>query len=662
MSVPRFELVRPGSPDRPGINPFTKLPIVIRGRPEKRQVLEIELRESTVETYAERPGRGPRYATVRFASADQARRGYATQVTAAIRGGYREVGPSQRLSPGAPQGGGSTLLLDELFAAGDARFLDEVLGCGRAGEKKLAALAEPWLSDARPAMRRALLAYVDDGCDRQHHKGLVKHLFKLAEERGDDELMAHFLVAFDRLSHRHVVERTTWEAGGMVQRKTLASDPVVPERLRSGQSHPRFTRATRRYLARRAFRYFRTIGRSDPARYGQGIRAALVLYEDGRLDAPERLLDAWGLLHVLYAWSPVLERDPRGIRIAEGMQIAGLEPAPYWPAAWRGVRDALLEIVAAARSRTVRAWTVAWLKKEYAAELDGVPVTQVRALLASPHDEAVRLGAELLGRAAGLATLPVAEWLALLSIESLEALPLVCAAFERNVAPPRLTLAQCAELAMSRAAPVAELGLRWATDKVAGEADLVHVARTAEAPVEGVRVAGARWLLERLDGAPSRRGALLRDLLDGRFADVRALAAAYADAKHADLALPLWLSLLESPYDDVRALVVKHAAAWQAEVGPDEMRHLAATVILAVHRGAGAKQTMLRRIADRVGAHPDEADRLLPILAMALRSVRAPERTGALLAVARATLADAALREAVGRHFPDLVVDGRASA
>jgi hypothetical protein len=126
--------------------------------------------------------------------------------------------------------------------------------------------------------------------------------------------------------------------------------------------------------------------------------------------------------------------------------------------------------------------------------------------------------------------------------------------------------------------------------------------------------------------------------------------------------LPLWLSLLESPYDDVRALVVRHAEAWHAEVGPDEMRHLAATVILSVHRGAATKQTMLRRIAERVVSKPQEADRLLPVLALALRSVRAPERTAALLAVARAAVSDEALRESVSSHFPDLVIDHRVSA
>jgi hypothetical protein len=658
--VARFERVRPGTPDRSGVNPFTKETVVIRGRPEKHEVLEMEVLGRSVTTCSLTLGNVPRLATARFANVDQARKTYAERAAAAVRRGFREVGPCQMIFHAAPQTGGSTLILDELFAAGDPRFLDEVLGC--TSQKKLASLAEPWMNDTRPAQRSALLAYVDAGCDRHHHKALVKRLFKLAESREDDELMAHFLAAFDRLSRRYVVERAQWAGGDVVRRKVLLSDPLVPERLAKNQASSRFTRATRRYLARRAFRYFRALGRLDLARYGRGIRTAVALYREEDLDAPERLLDAWGLLHALYAWSPVLMRHPRGIRVAEGAQLAQLEPAPYWPAAWRGVRDDLFHLVAGARSRTVRAWAVAWLKKEYAPQLDGLPLSLVRAMLTSPHDESVTFGAELLARATGLGTLPVVEWLALLAIENLEALRLVCAAFEKHVAPDRLSLAQCLELATSRAAPVAELGLRWAKGRGAGEAELPQMARLAAAPVERVRVEGARWILELLDRAPGKRGLMLRELLDARFADVRALAAEHVGPRHAEVGLPLWLSLLESPYDDVRALVVRYAEAWQAEAGPDEMRHLAATVVLAVHRGAAAKQTMLRRIADRVAARPDEADRLLPVLSLALRSVRGSERTAALLAVARAALADGSLREAVARHFPDLVIDQRVSA
>src|SRR4051794_27495042 len=94
----------------------------------------------------------------------------------------------------------SSLLLDEFYEAADERFLDEVLA-STAG-KKLKAIADRWYADKRPFARRALLRYIDDGCDRPHHRPLVKALFKLAEKANDDEAMGHFLASFDRLIRR----------------------------------------------------------------------------------------------------------------------------------------------------------------------------------------------------------------------------------------------------------------------------------------------------------------------------------------------------------------------------------------------------------------------------------------------------------------------------
>ena len=106
-------------------------------------------------------------------------------------------------------------------------------------------------------------------------------------------------------------------------------DPSVPDRSGNRDTRsPQFSRRTRRYLRRRAFRYFRVLARGDSQRYGKAIRGALVLYRDQHLDKPERLLDAWGLMHALYWGSEVLSRDPKGIRLAKGRSMAELEPAP----------------------------------------------------------------------------------------------------------------------------------------------------------------------------------------------------------------------------------------------------------------------------------------------------------------------------------------------
>jgi hypothetical protein len=356
----------------------------------------------------------------------------------------------------------STLLLDEAFAAGDERFFDALIESTAA--KKLKSLADRWYGDVRPFARKALLRYLDDGCDRPHHRALVKTLFKLAELNEDDEAMGHFLVVFDRLVKRTakkvpVWDRATRTSGFGVQ---MLADKSVPEKVGNRDVKAlRFSQSTRRYLRRRAFRYFRLLARRDPSRYGTAIRAALAQYQDAHLDTPSQLLDAWGLMHALYWGSPVLDRAPRGIRVAEGRSLAELEPAPFCPESWGGSLNGLLELVEKAGSRTVRVFTIGLLEREYAAVLRSVKVTRLKGLLRSPHDEVQTFAAKLLRTATGIEALTVDEWLALLRIDNATALPLLCELVIKHLLPDRLTLAQCVDLACARPAPVAEVGLRW---------------------------------------------------------------------------------------------------------------------------------------------------------------------------------------------------------
>ncbi|WP_437723993.1 hypothetical protein [Sorangium sp. So ce861] len=551
----------------------------------------------------------------------------------------------------------STLLLDERFEAGDDRFVDEVLA-SEAG-RKLKALAPRWYADRRPFARRALLRYIDDGCDRPHHRAIVKTLYKLAEQAEDDEVIGHFMVAFDRLVRRKLVKvpRYDWQTRTSHEEPWLVNDTRAPVCLAPGDvESPRFSMRTRHYLRRRAFRYFRRLGRRDAARYGRAIRAALALYRDEHLDRPERLLDAWGLLHALYWGSPALERLPRGVRLAEGAALAELEPAPLYPEAWQGAFDGVLGLVTAARSRAVRSFAIALLGRAYAAELRGLSVARVRALLESPHDEVQTFAAGLLQQIPGLEGLPIADWLALLQTENAAALAFLCEAVVKHVAPARLSLAECVDLARARAAPVAELGLRWVKTKpVKTAADLDTIARLATAGAPRVREEAVAWLIDALRSSPHSRAEHVRDLLDARHEDVRAagLELFESDARFRD-DTGLWAALSETPHADARAFLIRHLTARKAALAPEALRHVWAAALLAVHGGARDKRAVVRQIADRVVARPGEADALLPLLGVALRSVRPPERRAALGALARAAFRAPALRDAIARRLPEL--------
>ncbi|HVV84099.1 MAG TPA: hypothetical protein VHE35_13580 [Kofleriaceae bacterium] len=629
---------------------------------------EIEVDDATVSTATGRlDGSGQtRRSTRTHPDPDEAYYAAGLDIRAHRRRGYVAAGASQLLAGAEPAatGGGSTVLLDEFFERGDDRFHAEVRRSTAAG--KLGALAERWYRDPRPWARAALLRYVDDGCDRPHHKPLVKKLFKLAEAAADDEAMAAFQVAFDRLTRRFLIvhDEYDWQTRTPLKRRALHDDPAVPAQLiRSGREpleSPVFSRTTRRYLARRAARYFRYLGYRDLARYRTAMTAALVRYTERSLSSTTRLLDAWGLVQALYAGSPVLERRRRGVRLAEDRSLAALLPAPRFPAAWRGADGwaAVWTLLADAGSRAVRSWAVTWARAEHADALAALPFARVATLLRSPHAEVAALGIERLPRTAGLETVPLVTWLELLAADDLDVVAVVSAVVDKVVDPARTTLAQCLDLATAPVAPAAELGLRWARTKTIDSALQLHqLARLARAGVPTVRAAGTAWALELARAHPQVDATYVRDLCDAPFADVRAVAlpVVAADARFADDAA-LWFALTESPYDDVRAFVLAHVRRWQEAAPPETLARVWSTAVLAVHRGSKVKARVPRQIAERVAAHPDEADRLLPMLRLALGSVRAPERAAALAALARAVRLDPALAERTRALVPGLTI------
>ncbi|MFT3765834.1 MAG: hypothetical protein QM820_09985 [Minicystis sp.] len=322
----------------------------------------------------------------------------------------------------------------------------------------------------------------------------------------------------------------------------------------------------------------------------------------------------------------------------------------------------MIELVERAQSRTVRVFAIALLRRDYAEDLRRLPLRRARGLLRSPHDEVQTFAAELLRNASGVQNLSIEEWLDLLRIDNPNALPLLCELVEKTVRPERLSLAQAVELACARAAPVAELGLRWAKQKpVNDEAALATVLGLVRAGAPQVRAEGIAWVTEILAKVSFGKPEHVRDLLDARFADVRAhgLALVEKDARF-QASTVLWGALAESPYDDARAFLVRHLRDREKSFGPETLRQVWATSLLAVHRGGRAKRTALNQIAARIAHKPAEAESLLPLLGIALRSVRAPERRTALAAVASAAVREPSLTRAIERVLPDLKVEREA--
>lgn len=574
-------------------------------------------------------------------------------------------------------GSDSTLLLDDAFERGDDSFVARLGECVRSS--KLAAIADRWLRDPRPWARKMQLAYADRPLTRQGHHPLVKRLFKAAEKSGDAEVMGAWMVAFDRIVRRRVATGWTWDPvtrqsieGEHLEHprdsifaestgKRTATNPWTGNRVEVQVYNPRgrflFSRHTRHYLRRRAWRFFRRLGRKDPAAYVAAMGAALRLYRDDDVRDGLALLDCRSLMQACFGASDVLAFGTSSINVKDGRRLDEMQAAPRFAEAWKTPEAGrlLLAMLTDARSRTVRVWARQLVQRDHRAALASLPVEELLRFLDHDDPETAQFGAELLAQATGLETLPVTGWLRLTQTRNLTALGVVCDLMAKHVKPDRVTLAQSLEMAKAAPVPVSRLGLGFLKGRAvaAGEHALVsELAATACAATAGE---AAAWALA--SGAPGVETAT-------RFFDSPHAAARHAawdwlpGSALADDA-QLWARLCETPYDDVRARMI--AALEKRAKGPATARDLApvwAAVLLGVHRGGRAKLAAVRQLAAAMERDPARADALMPVLRVAARSIRRPEFRAGLAAIAGAVSRRPELAAALGRHAADIHVRG----
>ena len=404
---------------------------------------------------------------------------------------------------------GSWSLVEELFARGDDQFVVEIRLIHLA--ERLVDFAPRWFSDARPFARRALFEYLSRPLNCYRHEPLVKRLFKLAGKAGDDELMGAFLAAFDRTIRRAKRMRTrykqqsfstrgeaeqnvrSWEADGYVNAQITQSrkqfyayawkqeevvvmpgntkmprpsgsarkDQAIPDAMRKlfEKRFLLFSLPTRRYLRRRAWRYFRAIGKTDPERYLRAAVGFLSRYADSDTDSDIHLLDNWGLVHALFRHSPALTCPASGWEFSAGKTIADLAPAPRYESAWIAHPDAIFDLMLKANGRTVRQWSVRMLRTRHETWLATQPVTTLLRLADHADPSLSDLGFDLLENAPNLESVPVEEWLKRLDGDDLEKLQRLSALLARRLDPTRVSSPDALRLAAHRSKPVADLGL-----------------------------------------------------------------------------------------------------------------------------------------------------------------------------------------------------------
>jgi hypothetical protein len=573
---------------------------------------------------------------------------------------------------------GSWVTAEQMLDRGESAFVEELR---RIHEPNLlGGLATRWYADPRPEARRLLLDYLAQPLNAYRHEPLVKRLFKLAEAAGDDVVMAHFLVAFDRAVRRVRRRRgrhdRRTQQQWIVERISVPRGTVMPRaerhRFRGGiawhEGQRLFSVHTRYYLRRRAWRYFRGLGTRHPARYIAAATEALYLYTDDDVADGLKLLDNWGLVHILFHDCPALVAKANGWTLARGHSLAELGPAPAYAAHWQAASEALVDLLLRARCRPVRQWTIQMLRRHHPDALARLPVPRFIALLSHDDPELAALAAEALRQSQAAASLAPDEWLALLDRANPQTLDVLCDTLTARIDPARVGFSEALRLAASRPVTVARLGLTWLQTKQPATLDECRaVLGLAEAEAAPVRPELVRWARTVLSASPHFEVGWVLEFLDSRHADVRVEGWSwFQDEPRAHEDVTLWQPLLESPYDDLRLRlvtvledVVRRGQALpidQARLDAGLVRFLWASVLLNVHRGNRAKPLVVRQMVRRLERHPEEAGSLLPILAVALRSVRGPEWRAGLAGVVQLVERYPEAAPAVRAAFPELQI------
>jgi hypothetical protein len=189
----------------------------------------------------------------------------------------------------------------------------------------------------------------------------------------------------------------------------------------------------------------------------------------------------------------------------------------------------------------------------------------------------------------------------------------------------------------------------------------------ADARCDAVASEAAEYALSKLGAAEVYEIELVLPFFDSLNAEVRRGAWNWLTPTSAGYSDPqLWAKLLETPYDDVRLRLVDQLsqrsqvrAGSQASIGAPALRRqdlstIWSMVLLGVHRGGRAKLKALRQISQAIADHPDRAEQLIPVLAVAIRSVRLAEARAGLSAILSAVAVRPELEAILSSSIPEL--------
>jgi len=568
----------------------------------------------------------------------------------------------------------SKILLEELYANQDDQFLDQLVQFD--SYEFLKHFSRKWIDDPRPWARQQLIHYLRSKLNYPGHEVVLKRTFKTALDNADDELLVQFMVALDGLVRRqrstmHLYDYRTRQYS---QREYLLAKPNKTVREETGRFHEYtysrrtirvplpdvrnrssnrlFSQKTRAHLRRRVWRYFRFMAYRDPQRYVSAITAALESYDDSFFDSGEAILDNWSLMHACYFHAPEIAFTVSHTNVVRGQSLATLKAAPYLPQVWEGDANAknLWDLLGGAKSQFVRIWTIEMLQAQHADWLANVSIDDLIQLLSSGSATVGEFAVELFRQHKSLSKVDVPTWLRLLEEADFSVLPIICEVMQKNIDPVRLSDDQLVELTLARPASIARLGLGWLrTRHEQHPLSTTQLRRLATAECRWEAEVIADWAIAQL-AQPERYSAEhLAEFFDSKQDPVRHAACRWLGSASVEADRPtpqhdphLWLKLVETPYDAVRFSLLDLLGRFldaspdemDKTLSPDQYLRVLSAVVLCVNRGSRSKPKAIQQLASLAIRDPSQADVVVPVLAVAARSIREPEKAAGLSGLA----------------------------
>lgn len=561
--------------------------------------------------------------------------------------------------PGSEPQENSIILTQEYFNCQDNNFLDEFRKLDSI--KSLAGFADKWKKDPRPWARRQLFNYLALPLNRPSHHPVIKRIFKYAQESRDHELMAAFMVAFDRSVRKQIRTRMYFdsESNQWIQEEFLiaprnslkAKGTRIVRDPFSGKTREvaitptpesrLFSVHTRLYLRRRAWRYFRELGYRDRLEYIRNISYALKMYTDEDFSSGEYILDNWGLMNALYHGHGALCFKPHAVTLNEGSSISDLTPSPYFPEYWKDptAQDVMLSLVKDSRSSLVRSWAMDGLKLWREKELEELGPDALLDLFESEFQDVQEFGAELLGKSKGLASAKVDLWLKLLKTTNPNALAIICDHMKRLVSSDRLNIDQMIDLACAEPSPVAQMGLSFLKEtQITDKSDQAKLAMLAKVSCPAYAGDITDFALSFYQTDDDYDVEVVSEFFDSLLAGARDRAFSWIlefDRAYWDPVL--WNRLMETPFPDLRQRISKEMEKNKAKEikvsAPLDLERIWIISLMDPHRGANQRPGIIRSIKNAIKNEPRLLDRFLPLLIFAARSVRNPEKRAGLAAI-----------------------------